>query len=503
MRISGVLFSALLASMRIVSADNVTSFQGQGSSDTASFTVPDRWEAQWNGPPCSVTVESEDGTVLAGSSSIGPGSIYFARGGSYKLHVAIRGGFPWHLNILTLGPSGSPAVASGIPYYSPPDMPDNAMNGIPGMPPATVTSSSVGNPPTTVPANVTPPAAGLAPATPPPPATGPVSLTDAQARAVVLIKGDDAEGTGFLVKTADGPVVMTNQHVIAGNPHIQITTTTGESVKILGLQGATDRDLAMISIQDNNYSYFDLATDLGKSVQVGDQVITPGNSQGGEVMLNTQGTVLALGPQRVEISNPIYHGNSGGPVFHVKSGKVIGVVTEAMKVDTSNALDKASFSNHNSAISGDMRYFGLRLDSVPHWDAYTWQRFNNETTFLRQFHERSKCLDSYLNTPTNDTSEWGLYYLKDDQVKQANEHLGEMAADGDSSQRMEAWRNLIFDLTSVADTNMTDIQNSSNFYSFDQIQAREETSYRQALKKEIDDMSNDVSRVSNMARRNN
>jgi hypothetical protein len=345
-------------------------------------------------------------------------------------------------------------------------------------------------------------AASSPPAAPASPAPS-VKMTDAQARAVVLIKGDNAEGTGFLVKTATGPVVVTNQHVLANNPHIQITTATGETIKQLGLQGAADRDLAMIPIQDNNYSYFELATDLGNNVQVGDQVVTPGNSQGGEVMLNTGGTVLALGPQRVEISNPIYHGNSGGPIFHVKSGKVIGVVTEAMQVDTSNALDKASFSNHDSAISGQMRYFGLRLDSVSRWDPYTWPRFNNETTFLNQFHERSKCLDSYLNTGTKDVTDWGLYYLKDEKVKEANEHLGEMANGGDSSQRMEAWRNLIFELSGVADTDLSDVENPANFYSFDQIQAREEAASRESLKKEVDDMSSDLSRASSLVRSNN
>jgi hypothetical protein len=503
MRTVAAFITGLLL-MQAASADDVSlSFEGKGSGDTPVFKIGDRWEVQWNGPPCNVTVEWEDGTIFVGSSSMGPGSIYLTRGGSYKLHVTERGDFPWHMNIITLGPAGSPAMAGGIPYYFPPDMPVASMKGSSGGAPPNMGMFPSPLVTATTPVNSsTNAAASSPPAAPASPAPS-VKMTDAQARAVVLIKGDNAEGTGFLVKTATGPVVVTNQHVLANNPHIQITTATGETIKQLGLQGAADRDLAMIPIQDNNYSYFELATDLGNNVQVGDQVVTPGNSQGGEVMLNTGGTVLALGPQRVEISNPIYHGNSGGPIFHVKSGKVIGVVTEAMQVDTSNALDKASFSNHDSAISGQMRYFGLRLDSVSRWDPYTWPRFNNETTFLNQFHERSKCLDSYLNTATKDVTDWGLYYLKDEKVKEANEHLGEMANGGDSSQRMEAWRNLIFELSGVADTDLSDVENPANFYSFDQIQAREEAASRESLKKEVDDMSSDLSRASSLVRSNN
>ena len=57
---------------------------------------------------------------------------------------------------------------------------------------------------------------------------------------------------------------MTNLHVISANPNIRILTTTGAQVKTLSLKGASDRDLAMFMIQDDHYSYLDLATDIQK-----------------------------------------------------------------------------------------------------------------------------------------------------------------------------------------------------------------------------------------------
>jgi len=116
-----------------------------------------------------------------------------------------------------------------------------------------------------------------------------VKLTEDEARAVVLIKGDTAEGTGFLVKTASGPVVVTNIHVISNNPNLKITTNTGVQLTIVSTKGATDRDLAEISIKDGDFKYLDLANDISGTVQPGDEVITPGNSEGGEVMLTTDG----------------------------------------------------------------------------------------------------------------------------------------------------------------------------------------------------------------------
>jgi S1-C subfamily serine protease len=329
-----------------------------------------------------------------------------------------------------------------------------------------------------------------------------IALTEDQARAVVLIAGDNAEGTGFLVKTAAGPVVVTNLHVISNNPNLKITTNTGQQITVLSLMGASDRDLAMIAIKDDNYSYLPLAADVSGTAQPGDEVITPGNSEGGDVVLNTDGKVLGIGPEKVEFDNPIYHGNSGGPVFHRKSGEVLGVVTEAEKVDVSDDLDKTSFANRNSAIGGSMRYFGLRVDTVPNWEPYDWQRFQGETAFLDQFDKRSRCLDSYLNTP-NDNKPDSILYLQDDKIVKADASYFDQANGADGSQKIDALREWMSDLEGLVETDMDTIQQADNFYSFDQQRARDEIAYRKALKKELDNISTNISRMSSLPRGNN
>ena len=355
-------------------------------------------------------------------------------------------------------------------------------------------------------------------------------LTEDQARAVVLVRGDNAEGTGFLVRMADGPVVITNQHVIADNPNVKITTNNGTQLTILSYKGAIDRDLAMIAVQDGKYSYLTLATDVSGSVQANDEVITPGNSEGGEVLLNTDGKVLGLGPDRVEFNNPLYHGNSGGPVFHVKSGRVIGVATEAIKVDVSDDVDKTSFANRNSAIQGSMRYFGLRLDTVPAWETLDWRRFQVETAFLDQFDKESQSLDSYINggstadTNSNDdgkkhrkrrrkkedppaasapaaTSTTALY-LSDPQIMKANNDFLDQTRGVDTSQQMDALRQLVGELNDIASAQMVEIQNPANFYSFDRQRARDEITYRKALITDLVSVSNNVSRLAALPRTN-
>jgi len=484
------ILMCLLSGVGFAQEKVVQTFQGSGALTTSAFQVQDKWEVRWESKaPLAVTVLSSDGTVVAGASAW-KGSLYLPKGGSFYLQVDQSGSSQersWAITVVEVG-TGTVANGQKSPIdYIPPQLP-------PAPPANTIASTAAPSSP--APPSV--PAAATPPANP-----APASSIDDLAHAVVVIKGDVAEGTGFLVHTAEGPAVVTNLHVISANPNIRILTTTGEQIKTLSLKGASDRDLAMFMIQDNHYTYLDLATDIRDTVQTGDEVITPGNSEGGEVVLDTKGTVLGIGPERVEFSNPIYHGNSGGPVFHTKSGKVLAVVTQAMKVDISNAVDKASHDNKNSAISGAMRYFGLRVDTVPKWEPYEWSRFLNETTFLKEFHDQSRCLDSFMNGAGYEkahvvsTDEFGHpdshYYLKNDKIQTASDTYHKLTVDTDKSQQLDAVRELIMDLEGLADADMPAIQNPANFYSFDALRAEYEIKYRKALRAEIDNIGGKVS----------
>jgi S1-C subfamily serine protease len=329
-----------------------------------------------------------------------------------------------------------------------------------------------------------------------------VPLTENQARAIVLIKGDNEEGTGFLVKMPDGPVVITNIHVISNNPNLQITTNSGAPITILSYKGATDRDLAMIAIKDGNYSYLALAADISDMVRAGDEVITAGNSEGGGVMLSTGGKLLGIGPDRIEFDNPVYHGNSGGPVFHLNSGKIIGVVTEAVKVDLTDEVDKASFSNRNSAIGHLVRYFGLRLDTVPNWEAYDWNTFQGETAFLDRFDKENRCLDSYINAP-NDNKPEDVLWREDSRIAKANTDCFDQRSGADASQQMDAIRELWSEIRDIANTDTDTMQNLNNFYLFERQRAKDGIAYRKALQAELDQISDNVSRLASLPRTNN
>lgn len=520
----------------------VETFTGNGTTTTSSFKVRDKWEVRWHSPVIlSITVYSADHNIVAGTMGMSSGSFYLPTGGNYYLQIEGAKNPPGfyrnptqNRNVPNTGlmqtlnggdnnngsnDSNGNNGTSGNPPQ-PPQMPPDFLKWNVQVVELGSGDTNSGEPMAT---NFVPPSTLAAAPTPTPAPLAATNepagkLTADQARAVVLIKGDNAEGTGFLVKMTTGPVVITNLHVLANNPNIKITTNSGTQVSVVSVKGAADRDLAMLTIQDAGYSYLDTTADVSKVAQTGDEVITPGNSEGGEVVLNTPGTVLGIGPQRVEFSNPIYHGNSGGPVFHTKSGKVLGVVTEAIKVDISDDLDKTSFASRNSAIKGSLRYFGLRFDTVPDWIDVDWRRFQNETLFLDQFQDQNRRLDSYLNAADdksrrndNDNgngdqssnSEDANLYRSDENIMKATDRYQQSSSGADIAQRLEALRGLLFDLQSVADSNVDQIQNMNNFYSFDQEQAKEELAYRKALKAELDSIGNNVDRLGSLPRTNN
>ncbi len=318
--------------------------------------------------------------------------------------------------------------------------------------------------------------------------TSAASPQEAEAmQSVVLIKGDEGAGTGFLVKMADGPCIVTNLHVLFANPNVKITTQGGDEIPMAGLKGASDRDLAVIPIADKGYKYLTLCANVSQESQVGDDLLTPGNSEGADVILPTRGQLKAVGTQKVEFSNPIYHGNSGGPVFDSKIGKVIGVVTQATKVNTGNDLDKASFNSQNSAITGKFRYFGFRIDSVPKWDVYDWNQFLAESQKIDAFHDRTRALHSYLSGKNGSGGSDNTYFNQDDQVRQAHLEFRSKLQHGGGSDasRTRAVGDLLVALKNLADAQVDDLQRGQ-FYGYNQSRAQDELEYRKWLQDQID-----------------
>ena len=499
----------ILAGLFPARAQNVVQeYRGKGSTTTGFFTVKNGWEVRWNAlRVVSVAVMASDGTIVAGGAGVLRGSLFVPMGGQYYLKIT-DGDVP-------------------APEHAPQDQPviTNGTNSAPFAPTAPLTTApAIAAPPemswhlqvielgatadqalTVFTPYFVPPYSAVAPTPPPPPIP---KLTNEQTQALVLITGDKATGNGFLFKTAENCFVVTNLHLLANNPNIKITTTSGAAVTVLSLKGAVDRDLAMFTIQDNHYSYLAVPKNIANTAQLGDADIIPLPGSGGEVMLGPPGKLVGIGSRRIDFDNDLDRESIGSPVIHAKSGTVLAVVTPEIKVNLSPGLLAAWPGNPTPGTNDLIPYFGLRFDNVPAWETYNLAQFESETSFLQQFHDTTRALDSYVNGRLRDHDPaMGVrvepdtrFFMKNAKIRGAHENFRQLANDADMSQQLDASRELLSSLETLADTDMATLTSMSSPYSYDQNRIREELAYRTVIKKQLADFESNIIELNNIAR---
>ncbi len=489
-------------------------FSGSGSTTTGFFKMRDRWEVQWNARQVvSVAVMSADGSIVAGAAGVLRGSLFVPLGGQYYLKIS---------DGTVIVPDTSPPPASTNT-----NAPSASTNGIANTN-APVPNSTAPPPPEpaaswhvkvvqlgkTVRASqsltvFTPyfivPDSAITPEPPPPP---PPVLTTEQAQTIVRIHGDKASGSGFLLRTPEGGFVVTALHLLAGNPNIHLTTTSGTEITTLGLKGAIDRDLAMYTVQDQNFSYLPPCTDSADKIKTGEPLIIPDIAGQTDPMIGKPGQVIGISAGHVDFDNPMSAENSGAPVILAKKGTALAIVTAVSKSDLSDEIAAAWPGNPPPGSSRIIPYFGLRLTGILGWQSYDPQQFLIETNFLQQFHRDTRCLDSFLNgrkerEPGEDENTGPPdihFYVNNAKLNSSFETYRHFANDADNSQRMEAAHELLFDLYGVADTDVATLQGMTNLYAYDQNRAKEELAYRAAIRKELDFLGDNLRKLDILAR---
>jgi S1-C subfamily serine protease len=171
------------------------------------------------------------------------------------------------------------------------------------------------------------PAVGVAPAAAPP------SLEDvigAAIPAVVSIETRDGRGSGFFVNPG---VIITNNHVVAGNISVTVRLPSGSSVPGRVERKSSDFDLAIVRVDGLPATQPMLQLGSAADVRVGQEVIAIGLAMGQFQGTVTRGIISALrraGPASgvllLQTDAAINPGNSGGPLID-RSGKVVGITT--------------------------------------------------------------------------------------------------------------------------------------------------------------------------------
>jgi hypothetical protein len=155
--------------------------------------------------------------------------------------------------------------------------------------------------------------------------------------AVVLIelyndKGEvAASGSGFLI-SSDGRI-LTNYHVIAHSKQATVRLANKDAYdSVYVLEIDKRKDIALLKINAVDLPYLS----LGKSstVDIGDKVFSVSTPLG--ILQNTlsegivSGIRLGDGYRYFQVSAPISHGSSGGPIFN-SAGEVIGIAAATIE----------------------------------------------------------------------------------------------------------------------------------------------------------------------------
>jgi len=242
--------------------------------------------------------------------------------------------------------SAVPAPTATAQAQTPP-APETAANNTPN-PPAAPAGADPLNFPQTGPGTEGAPSGGPADK----------ALANRLLASVVIIKGDQSEGTGFFARQGDKTYLYTAAHVLSGNSKLDIRTTDGRAFTKFGaFEVAEGADMVRFAMQEEPASPPpELAVE---GTKVGHNVFAIGNSGGGGVLTILDGTVTGLGPNQIETSAAVIQGNSGGPLFTAPEGKALGIITHLIAARPDVWAAATPFS--------DVRRFAARLDGNVKW----------------------------------------------------------------------------------------------------------------------------------------
>jgi hypothetical protein len=214
-------------------------------------------------------------------------------------------------------------------------------------------------------------------------------LVKAYRNSLVFVTGKDAAGSGFIATLSGSNYLITNAHVAAGVNGASFKTLEGTSVQAGAASVAVGHDIFCMAMPAGGKP-LEIMQDVDTNAAIGDDVVVLGNAEGQGVINTITGKIVGFGPNLVEVDAPFVPGNSGSPIIHLKTGKVIGVATYAV-IKTYDAM------TNEKIAKPVIRRFGYRLDSVKQWQTVNWRYFYAQAAEMEKVETLTADLDDFFN----------------------------------------------------------------------------------------------------------
>ncbi|MGD9707824.1 MAG: S1C family serine protease [Candidatus Delongbacteria bacterium] len=155
-------------------------------------------------------------------------------------------------------------------------------------------------------------------------------------KAVVLVGNAEGHGSGFIVKTNHGLMVITNYHVIEDMEYVEIEFEDKSKIYGKVIRSDKKRDVALVSIPDkNNFESSNLSFDVPHA---GIDVYAIGSPLDKSYINSVSKGIISYrereldGQKYIQTDTSINPGNSGGPLVTNK-GQVVGIAVSGMTSD--------------------------------------------------------------------------------------------------------------------------------------------------------------------------
>jgi S1-C subfamily serine protease len=166
------------------------------------------------------------------------------------------------------------------------------------------------------------------------------SIYDDFLAAVVVIRSSASLGSGFFL-TKSGYLV-TNHHVIGNDHRVSVKLRNGRVLLADVLAFDAKRDIALLSVKGNDFPCLQLGN--LKDAAPGKEVLAIGIPEGLSWSVS-KGIISAIRQYGdihvIQTDTPINSGNSGGPLFEIESGVVVGINTFGFRKDLAEGLNFA------------------------------------------------------------------------------------------------------------------------------------------------------------------